>query len=185
MSKLKYVISALALCWLATSCTDDGAAPAPAADVSAQPPAPAEAPIVPAQPPAQLTSWESSLDSATESPLCFLDAVNGMPSTDATFRTSSNGPVVMEGWLSTLDMQAPPELSIILEGESDFSISGATGISRDDVAQAYDAPGLARSGFRSELSELAIEPGTYSLLLSHEQAGTLVVCRPGLTLQVD
>lgn len=185
MNKLKYLGSALAFCWLATSCTDDGATAVPATDMSSTAPAPGEAPIAPAWPQARLSTWDSPLDSATESPMCYLDAVNGLPATDATFRVTVDGPVVMEGWLSTLDLQAPPELNIILEGERDYSVSGATGISRDDVAQAYDAPQLARAGFRSELPGLAVEPGTYSLLLSHEHAGTLVVCRPGLTLQVD
>lgn len=185
MSKLKYLGSALALCWLATSCADDGATAVPATDMSSQPPAPAEAPMAPAQPPARLSTWDSSLDSATESPLCFLDAINGMPATDATFQVTADGPLILEGWISTLDLQAPAELSIILDGESDFQISGATGISRDDVAQAYDAPQLSRSGFRSELSELTIDPGTYSLLLSHEHAGTLVICKPSLELQVE
>lgn len=185
MSKLKYLYGALALCWLATSCTDEAATEVPATDMPSQPSETADAPMPPEQPPARLSTWDRSLASATESPLCFLDAINGMPATNSTFRTNVNEAVVLEGWLSTLDLQAPPELSIILDGSRDYLISGVTGIAREDVAQAYDAPPLARSGFKSELSELAIEPGTYSLLLSHEHEGTLVVCTPGLTLQVE
>ncbi|GAA4854000.1 hypothetical protein GCM10023332_01470 [Luteimonas vadosa] len=185
MNKLKSLGTALALCWLATACTDDGAPAEPAANPPAPASAPTADPAAPVQTPARLSNWETPLESATESPLCYLDAVNGMPATGGAFQVSANAPVVMEGWLSTLDLQAPPEVTIILDGAMDFGISGATGITRDDVAQAYNAPQLARSGFKAELSELAVEPGTYTLLLSHESAGTTVVCKPGLALQVQ
>ena len=170
----------LGACLLAAACTDDKAG----ADAVASTPAPAAAaPALDAAPAAALiAAWSGSLDGLGESQLCALDAVNGAPATDARFTIQAGQPATFEGWAAMTNLDNPGAISIILDGAEDFKISANTGVSRDDVATAYNSTKLSTAGFKAELGSLAVPNGEYQVVIEHLEAGASVICRPNLRI---
>jgi hypothetical protein len=175
-----------AACLIAAGCTDEqaGGPAATGADTPAATSAPTAAPT-PAFTPT-LASWTGSLDGLNESPLCALDAVNGITAANGSFPVQANQPVTFEGWVSMTNLQNPGNLSIILDGPTtDFQIKAVTGVARVDVAKAYSSEALAAAGFSTALAEMAVPAGEYSVVLEHDEAGESVVCRTKTNLVVN
>lgn len=169
----------LAACLLASACTDDKVAdetsvstPSVAADAA---PAPSPAPVA-----AVLSAWSGSLDGLGETPLCAVDAANGLPAADGAFALQTGQPASFEGWAAMTNLDNPGPVNIILDGEQDFKINGATGVSREDVATAYNSPRLAQAGFKVEIADLAVPPGEYQMVVEHTESGVPVICRPNM-----
>ncbi|MBC7656334.1 MAG: hypothetical protein H7147_04065 [Frankiaceae bacterium] len=169
----------LGACLLAAACTDEKAGtdavattPAPAANAT---PAAVAAPA-----PVTIAAWSGSLDGLGESQLCALDAVNGTPATGATFTVQAGQPATFEGWAAMTNLDNPGAINIILDGAEDFKISANTGVSRDDVATAYNSTKLSTAGFKAELASLAVPAGEYQVVIEHLEAGASVICRPNL-----
>lgn len=137
-------------------------------------------PTAPAAP--ALTAWSGDLAQALKTELCALDSVNGAVAVDGRFELPLNQPAVFEGWVSTSDLKRPESFKIVLDGDSDFEVTGATGLPRDDVAKAYGTDALATAGFKVELPALDIPAGDYAVTLVHEDAGHAVACVRDFTL---
>ncbi|MDQ3524013.1 MAG: hypothetical protein M3451_03045 [Chloroflexota bacterium] len=118
--------------------------------------------------------------------LCSIDAINGRGSIEGVFFVAPGEGVTIEGWAATEGLNAPARVQLYLEREGGTSIriTGATGESRQDVAQAV-GPGLANSGFRIPVSDLGLPGGEYEIWVGHESQGMSYACGTSLRLAVD
>ena len=166
----------IATCLGVASCKDNAppVEPNPAQATVAEPSVPA--PAAPQANATTLAAWVGELDPNQGTELCAIDAVNGLVVNGGKFSVSANQPALFEGWASTRDLRAPGRISLVLDGAADFQVTGMTGGSRDDVAQAYGNAGLKTSGYRLELPNLAIPPGEYRILVTHTEDGVVVPC---------
>lgn len=173
----------LSLSLALAGCTDKASeADAPAATAS-QTPAPAAPSATAAG--STLSAWTGDLTGGMTSQMCALDAMNGAKATAGRFESPTAQPATMEGWVASSDMHAPAALSVVLDGPSDFQITGTTGVSRADVAKAYNAENLATAGFKIELAGLAVPAGEYKVLIAHQEGGgAWVSCDTNTVLSV-
>lgn len=171
----------LTACLLAAACTDDKVADEPSVTT---PPAAADAATAPASAPAavSLSAWSGSLEGLGESQLCAMDAANGLPATDGAFALQTGQPASFEGWAAMTNLDNPGAVNIILDGAQDFKINASTGVSREDVATAYNSPRLALAGFKAEIADLAVPAGQYQIVIEHAEAGASWICRPNLRI---
>lgn len=189
---LKFALRSIliAACFAGTACTDEQAsAPetagddtASAASTPASPAAPTGAASAPSP---TITARTSTLDGLSASELCALDSVNGAHASNKRFDVAGSQPVTFEGWVATTNLQSPGTISIILDGQSDFEIGHVTGVARKDVADAYGSAALESSGFKTALATLDVPAGEYSVLISHDEAGSPIVCKTDLIVAVS
>ena len=178
----------LGACFSLSACTDkapEADTPAPTASGTT---APAVAPgtAVATQAPAQSTvsAWTGDLAGARTSQMCALDAINGANAQAGRFDVPTGQPVTLEGWVAGSDMHAPATFSVVLDGASDFQVTGVTGVSRDDVAKAYHAEHLATAGFKLQLASLAVPAGEYKILILHKEGDGWMSCDANSVLSV-
>jgi hypothetical protein len=183
---LPFALALGALVSLSACSNKDSDAEAPATAASTAPaPAASAGTASAAAAGANLSPWTGDLAAAgTPNQMCALDAVNGTKAVDGRFEIPAGQAATFDGWVAGTDMQAPPTLSIVLDGASDFQINGTTGISRDDVAKAYNAEHLANAGFKLEAGSLAVPTGDYKVMIAHLEGGAWVVCESNTVLAV-
>jgi hypothetical protein len=177
---------ALGACFSLSACSDQTPeAPTPATTASGTA-APAATPgaATAAPGPSTLSPWTGDLSAAQPSQLCALDAMNGAVAVQGRFELPTAQPTTLEGWVATSDLHAPSGFSVVLDGSSDFQITGVTGNPRDDVAKAYGTDQLATAGFKLELPSLAVPAGEYKVLIAHEEGATWVSCDTNAVLSV-
>jgi hypothetical protein len=163
--------------------TDASTAPAAAPGTAPAPAASADTASAAAG--SNLTPWTGDLEAAgTPNQMCALDAVNGTKAVGGRFEIPAGQAATFDGWVAGTDMQAPPTLSIVLDGAADFQVTGTTGISRDDVAKAYNAEHLANAGFKLDVASLAIPTGDYKVMIAHLEGGAWVACESNTVLAV-
>ena len=183
---LPFALAVGALVSLTACSNKDSAADAPATATSTAPaPAVSAGTASAAAAGSTLSPWTGDLAAAgTPNQMCALDAVNGTKAVGGRFELPAGQAATFDGWVAGTDMQAPPTLSIVLDGASDFQITGVTGVSRDDVAKAYHADHLANAGFRVEAASLAIPAGDYKVMIAHLEGGAWVACESNTVLAV-
>lgn len=175
------MLSVSVLCFLPACSRNDAPASSPASADAMAPGADA-VPIAPQGVAVALTPWTASAVEAAPSELCSLDAIDGNGSINGVFNAAVSQGITFEGWASAADMLDPGAVIIILDGATDFQISGSTGAARPDVAAAY-GPGLVNAGFKIQLPELNVPPGEYALLIAGAGAANFV-CNTKTTLTV-
>ena len=187
----KYLPLALSIgaCLGLAACSDnapDAAATAPAATTAATAPASTGDGAVAAAPVAtSVTPWTGDLTAATAEPHCALDVLNGSPAADGKLTLPTGEAAVFEGWVVTSDMHSAPTFSLVLDGATDYQLTGSTGVSRDDVAKAYSTDQLAKAGFRLNVPSLAIPVGDYKLVVAHQENGAWMSCQTNQVLTVN
>ena len=162
------------------ACSDKSPEPAPGPTQPAPDAAPAVA--TPTDVQAALGPWTGDFSEAVKIELCALDSINGAVAIDGRFEAPANQPAVFEGWASTPNLEPAKTFTLVLDGQSDFAVTGSTGIPREDVAKAYSKPALANAGFRVEVPALALPAGDYGITLVYEDNGQPVACSARLTL---
>jgi hypothetical protein len=177
-----------------SACADkasEATAPAPAASTAPVPASPASAPAASvdtasaAAPSSTLSPWTGDLAAAgTPNHDCALDAVNGTKAVAGRFEAPAGQAATFDGWVAGTDLQAPPTFSIVLDGASDFQLTGTTGVSRVDVAQALHAEHLANAGFKVDVASLGVPPGDYKVMMAHQEGGAWVACDSSTVLAV-
>jgi hypothetical protein len=185
MRKTLLIAVASAACFSLSACSDTAPSAPPTAASAAPAPAasPGNAPAAAGG--STLLPWTDDLAAAgTPNQMCALDLINDAKAVDGRFEISAGQAATLEGWVASTDMQAPPRVSVVLDGASDFQITGVTGVSRDDVAQAYHANNLANSGFKLDVASLAIPAGEYKILIAHQEGGAWVACKSNMVLAV-
>ncbi len=172
----------LVACLAAVACTDEQASSPEVPATGSESPAAAAPEAIPAP---TMSARTAPLDGLNESPLCALDSVNGLHASEGSFAVSASQPITFEGWVAMTNLQSPGTLSIILDGPSDFEIGHVTGVARKDVADAYGSAALETAGFKTALPALQVPAGTYSVVISHDEAGAAVVCNTKLSVVVS
>jgi hypothetical protein len=156
------------------------AAPAATAPASNGDAAVAAAPVV-----TEVTPWTGDLGAATAEPHCALDVLNGSPAVDGKLTLPTGDAARFEGWVATSDMHSAPTFSLVLDGATDYQLTGSTGVARDDVAKALSTDQLANAGFRIDVPSLAIPVGDYKLVLVHQENGAWMSCETNQVLAVN
>lgn len=181
------IVLVLGTCFSLSACTDKAPEAETPATTASDTAAPAATPGAAAAAPAgsTLSAWTVDLTAGMTSQMCALDAMNGAIAQAGRFELPAAQPATLEGWVASSDMHAPAALSVVLDGSSDFQITGATGVSREDVAKAYNAENLAAAGFKLELAGLAVPAGDYKVLIAHQEGGgAWVSCDTNTVLSV-
>lgn len=185
MTKLiAIMLSTCVVCFLPGCMGDEAADPTPAAPAATGAQAtPAVEAATTTQPPAAgtLTPWLPPATEAAPTDLCSLDAINGNRAINAVFNAAVGQGSTFEGWASTVDTRDPGNIAIVLDGATDFQVTGSTGVARSDVASAFGA-GLANAGFKIELAELNLPPGQYAVHIRSVNTPVSFVCNTKTTL---
>lgn len=106
---------------------------------------------------------------------CRLDSVNDQPATDASI--SDKARIKLVGWAGNVPAgTSPQQIFIELEGPSKVYIQAALGIKRPDVADHFNKPGLADTGWvaYADLSEMAASVYKVRIIQVEGQSG--LVC---------
>lgn len=165
MRKLIPLMLAVSILAFLPGCGDNDTTPpsvdkggaAPTASTAAAPAAAAEQPI-----PVAISAWTPPASEVPNIDLCSLDDISGKPAVNGVYRATAGQGVVFEGWATTPDMKQIPNIAIVLDGPTDFQVSGPTGIYRADVQKVYGV-GAAKAGYRIELPTLEVPPGEYQV----------------------
>ncbi|CAN5799276.1 hypothetical protein BH23CHL8_BH23CHL8_31770 [soil metagenome] len=131
--------------------------------------------------------WSGEARDLAPVELCSIDAINGRAPIDGVFFVALGEGVTIEGWVGTEGLNAPARVQLYLEregGTTSLRITGVTGESRQDVAQAVGA-GLANSGFKIPVSDLVLPGGEYEIWVGHESQGMSYACGTSVRLAVD
>ncbi|WP_149351772.1 hypothetical protein [Cognatilysobacter lacus] len=166
MRKLIPLMVAVSILAFLPGCGDnDTTPPSVAKGGSEEATSTAAAPAAPAteQPvPVAISSWTPPASEVPNIDLCSLDDVSGQPAVNGAYRATAGQGITFEGWATTPEMKQIPNISIILDGPTDFQVSGPTGIYRADVQKVYGVA-AAKAGFRIELPTLEVPPGEYQV----------------------
>jgi hypothetical protein len=187
----KYLSLALAIgaCLGLAACSDntpdDATSAPPAANTATAPASNGDAAVAAAPVETIVAPWTGDLAAATAEPHCALDVLNGSPAADGKLTLPTGDAARFEGWVATSDMHSAPTFSLVLDGATDYQLSGGTGVSRDDVAKAYSTDQLANAGFRLDVPSLAIPVGDYKLVLVHQENGAWMSCETNQVLTVN
>lgn len=114
---------------------------------------------------------------------CALDAIAGAPPAGAKVKLGTAP--VFAGWLGNADQLVPEQAQLILTGsDSAYAFDIRAGDARPDVATALSAPGLAASGYNSQLAFEGVTPGSYALSIV-TPGSAVVECNLNVTIQVE
>ena len=119
---------------------------------------------------------------------CWLDTISGGNRDSAgDFLVSSSTPdLVLRGWIANDVADESPKnvTAIIADSQGQILISASSpSTGRPDVAQAYNKPGMANSGFEI-LIENVKTPGKYAVSLQGEYATGNLLCSKTFNLVV-
>lgn len=92
---------------------------------------------------------------------------------------------MVDGWAT--DTMARPGRDVFVHvlnerGVVVASVRRASTVIRPDVAMAFKAPGLEKSGFHVEIPTQGLAPGKYELMVESRQEDLHAACRPGTTM---
>jgi hypothetical protein len=97
-----------------------------------------------------------------------IDEIDGGPA-DRTPLVLARGPVTFRGWAAaTVKHELPIAVDVVIDGAARFPAQ--IGLGRPDVAQAYNAPSIAASGFRVAVPSSAISPGSHDAAIEATSA---------------
>jgi hypothetical protein len=75
----------------------------------------------------------------------------------------------------------PAQVDLVLSGLGTYAVPIDTGLPRGDVAEYFDNPAFANSGFMVDVAFSRVEPGDYAVYLVDKAGGT---CSPSQSISV-
>lgn len=106
---------------------------------------------------------------------CSVDKVNGQQVSDLDIMIEERE-LIVGGWVSSPNLQAPGEFSVILQGAGSYMVAGVAGVPRPDLPRVLKADGLAQAGFNARGSLELVPAGDYAIVLEHDFGGATVRC---------
>lgn len=106
---------------------------------------------------------------------CSVDKVNGQQVSDLDIVIEVRE-LIVGGWVSSPNQNAPEEFSVILQGVGSYMVAGVTGVPRPDLPRVLKAEGLAQAGFNARGSLELVPAGDYAIVLEHDFEGATVRC---------
>src|SRR3546814_19417113 len=80
-------------------------------------------------------------------------------------------PSIFKGYVIAPSNTAPDKFEIVFAGTHGQRVAATTGVARPDVARHFNAPALARSGFRIGVDFSAMPAGSYDIEFHGIDAG--------------
>lgn len=117
------------------------------------------------------------LRAAQSSPaLCSLDYIDDLHA-EGILPVARAHPVRFRGWFGTAAREPAGDFELVLAGnDAAWASPMATGASRPDVADYFDALSMEMSGFDRTANLSAAAPGTYEIVLLMRESGATIAC---------
>ena len=79
----------------------------------------------------------------------------------------------------------PTTITVALVGSKVYELDANTGSQRPDVAQAFNVPVFAQSGYQVDASFDRVEPGSYQAIVLYKDGERRIACPTGQTITVQ
>lgn len=110
--------------------------------------------------------FDGTIPSNIPNTQCSLDIINGKPAGNAE-PIDTGSTVIFGGWAGNGKGQAASGVDLVLRGKRNaYSAPLVTGVTRNDVAKAWDSTGMTGSGYNLAAKLTGVAAGTYSLYVA-------------------
>lgn len=148
------VVGALAAALLLAACSQSGQQAAPEGSTGSG---------VSASGAPAFAAFDGTIPASLTNTQCALDIINGEPPGNAG-PIDTGSTVIFGGWAGNGKGQAASGFELVLRGEQNaYSASLVTGVTRNDVAKAWNSTGMTGSGYNLAAKLTGVTAGTYSL----------------------